>query len=341
MTFHPHRYQPKKPNKYKNAFSRPLTLGDLAFGGGGFPSGYGVGTAKKLSRAYMRSKKKPSRTTTSLNQRAEQDGNGGSFSKFFYGRYALKMPMSVKQQLAHNYRLVNSAAQATSTAGFQQITPVATMFNSTDINTFSNAGPGQNVVCFGVRCETIFTNATNATVRITLYDIVARKDINNSSVNTPDLAWKQGEADDGGNSTSYNIVGVTPFSSKSFTEFFKIKKITHVLLGQGATHIHRVNFFPNRQISYGAFNYGAVWKDLTCYTMMVSHGQVSDAITGGGGASIGASKINYVQVKEYETGFLSDASTTFSSGNTLPTSFTGGENLISIGAGLVEAEVAA
>ena len=41
-------------------------------------------------------------------------------------------------------------------------------------------------------------------------------------------------------------IGVVPFTSNLFTSFFKVCKVTHMLLAEGQTHVHRVNFKPNK-----------------------------------------------------------------------------------------------
>jgi hypothetical protein len=213
------------------------------------------------------------------------------------------------------------------------------MFNTSDMLQLSGLSSGTNgrILCSGVRAEMVLTNAANTSARITIYDIISRKDLNSGTITSPSFAWKQGVDDEGGSGTNYQIPGCTPFNSKSFTEFFKIKKVSHVLLGQGATHIHRTRFFPNRAVDYGTVEYGQYWKDLSCFTMLVVHGQASNDVTTKSSISIGASDINMVVLKEYETSFIADYNTTWSGTNSLPTSFAVGENTISIGAGLVEA----
>lgn len=278
-----------------------------------------------------------------INQRAEQDGTGGSYSTFNYGKYKLSLPKSVVAELAKNTRMFTAALQVTNGAGLQAVTDIHSFFTTADMLLLAGITGQTNgkALMLKVRAETIITNATLSTGRITIYDIIARRDLNNATLTGPTTAWKQGLADQGGGANQQLLVGSTPFSSKSFTQYFKVKQVTHVLLAQGATHIHRVNYSPNRGMDWGTLDYGSIFSNLTCFQVLVQHGQVDDAVTGFLGPSTGSCKLNIVTTKEYETSWIADATTSYTSSNTLPTTFTGGESLVDVGTGTVTANATA
>lgn len=331
----------------------PVTYGDrhgLGFNRRTWNAGQTIGRAVKRwwkgrqaqSSSKREAKKSVVRRAKPLVQVAEQDGIGGSFTNFNYGRYKLTLPKSVLKTLCKNYTMTNNAGQLTTTPGVQNVADLNIMFTSADIATFPvmTGNTNAKIMCLGVRSEILFTNAANTTARLTMYDVVPRRDVSNATITGPTQAWVHGEADEGA-SGAYAFPGITPFSSKSFTELFRVVQKSNVLLAQGATHIHKTEYFPNKSIDYGVMHYGSIWKSLSAFTMVVWHGQVSDAVTGGAGASIGATKINYVVSKEYVTANLYQTTSNVSATNSLPTSFTGGENTISLGSGLVAPETTA
>jgi hypothetical protein len=268
-----------------------------------------------------------------IQKRAIQDGPAGSVSFTEYHNAPLKLPTSVLKELCWNYRITNAAGQATSTPGVQVNTPLLTMFHQTDVvalNGITSLTNGRAILK-SVRGEVFLTNASNATARVTLYDVVARRDISDATITDAVSAWNQGDTDEGGSSA---IPCSEPKSSKSFTQMFKVVGKTDMLLAQGASHFHTVNFSPNKSIDYGVAHYAKQYRDITFHVFMVSHGQVDDAVTGGAGAGIGASKVNWAVMKEYQTSFLTDSTTNYAATNSLPTSFTGGENLMDMGDGV-------
>lgn len=272
--------------------------------------------------------------SNSLVQYAEKDGIGGSHSKFHYGKYQLRLPRHVLSELCKNYKVINSAAVVSSVVGKQNVFDAAEFFGAADCAAMLTATAGKSIF-IGVRSRTLLTNASNTTCFVLIYDIVPKRDLSNGTITAPSTAWSQGVSDEGV-ASAYQIPGNTPFSSKSFTEWFTIRKVTKITLAQGETHEHEAMWYPNKSMDYGVLQYASILKGLTCFQMIVHHGQCSDAITGGA-VSIGASKLNFVTYKEYEHSWIADNTTSLVATNSLPTTFTGGENTISLGAGLVEA----
>ena len=44
-------------------------------------------------------------------------------------------------------------------------------------------------------------------------------------------------------------VGVLPFSCHLFTQYHKICKVTHLVMAEGQTHVHRIKFIPNKVLN--------------------------------------------------------------------------------------------
>ena len=43
--------------------------------------------------------------------------------------------------------------------------------------------------------------------------------------------------------------GVLRFLCRLFTQYFKIIKVTHILMAEGQTHEHRIKFSPNKGLN--------------------------------------------------------------------------------------------
>ena len=82
----------------------------------------------------------------------------------------------------------------------------------------------------------MITNQDLAAAKIQLYDIICRKDINN----LPDSLFQVGETDEGGNGSTFDVVGALPFSSDAFCQYYKVCKVTHITWEQGKNHVHRI-----------------------------------------------------------------------------------------------------
>ena len=44
-------------------------------------------------------------------------------------------------------------------------------------------------------------------------------------------------------------VGVLPFSCRLFTQYHKVCKVTHLIMSEGQTHVHRIRFSPNKVLN--------------------------------------------------------------------------------------------
>lgn len=100
-------------------------------------------------------------------------------------------------------------------------------------------------------------NMTSVGCVFDIYDLVAKRDINNvNGDNTPIAAWQRGlEMQQGSNTVPGDFVtiggqagmlGAVPTSSQAFNYLWRIAKRTKVELGPGQTHEHTFNHKPNR-----------------------------------------------------------------------------------------------
>jgi hypothetical protein len=297
------------------------------------------GVKNKLrTSAKIKSKTK---TKSKLHQKVSLIAGGpNSESKFFYGKRKVpKAYTKVIKALAKNYVALNNAQRISVAVGLQGANTLLTMFGPADMNTILttiSSNKTNRAVVMSCSAEIMLTNMDLAPARVTLYDVIARRDIPSSSLNLPDVAWKVGYADEGGSNSNYSIIGTTPFSNDTFVQFYKVLKITNIVMSQGQTHFHRVNFSPNRLIDGEYINYDQQgYKGLTCHTMIVHSGMPANDSVTKTQVSTGVTNIDVVNRIQYKYTWLTDNTTNYKVTNSLPGSFTVAQDLVDIGSGTI------
>lgn len=93
------------------------------------------------------------------------------------------------------------------------------------------------------------TNFENATTQVTIYDLVCKRDTND----TPSQTWVSGMQEQNVAAITpytYNFhVGETPLQSKVFREKWGVEKITKISLKPGENHSHSIYVVPNLSVS--------------------------------------------------------------------------------------------
>ena len=300
-------------------------------------------TRRSAKRRRLVRRRPPVRTRTRvrLHQPVKQAGNGGSFSYFYYGRR--KKPFMRGYAInPTQYYNSNLAGAITIGTGIQNISTVNCLFGcvangiATDIDTIfgiiAPTTPKTSQVLFqSCSCELMLSNATNSNVKVQIYDIIARRDISGGTSNyLPDLAMQQSLADEGGTITKEQV-GVLPFSCRVFTQFFKICKVTHLVMAEGQTHVHRIKFTPNKILNKEIdIISSANVKGLTLYQMIISHGTPSDPNSNAVTTCPG--KLDYVVKKQYGYKWNAQIVSNVYGNNNLP--ITAGQHTMDIGSGL-------
>lgn len=151
--------------------------------------------------------------------------------------------------------------------------------------------------------ELLITNSSLASAYVEIYDIVCKRDSQQTVlsgggfVNDPVLAWQQGISDIANDASNdlWRTLKALPFDSQVFNTWFKVVKRHHVGMPQGSTHRHTVNLDIDKILdgellqigtanangstnTYKPFNI----RGLTMFTMVVAYGQpISVPQTGG------------------------------------------------------------
>lgn len=74
-------------------------------------------------------------------------------------------------------------------------------------------------------------NQSNSVVKMTLYDVVTKRNPGGTSIDTPTEVWNLGISDAGG--SNLNEIGETPYKSPLFKRYFSIRKVSIIDLEPG------------------------------------------------------------------------------------------------------------
>lgn len=321
------------------SYLRRRNLAKIKVNRNAYKSGYGPSKLGKKTYPKLKAVKSMSMKKKKLSQRAIKDGQAGSFSRFFYGRRnPNRKVIQTYRALAPRYFVLNSAERLAANAGRQLVHNLFSLFSSSDMGQlFSDSGitlgATARVLMAGASAEIMITNQDQGNVRIVLYDIIQRRDGDHTEVDTPAAAWTNSYGDEGGADTDVNFVGSTPFSSDLFVRYFKVLKMTHILLSQGQTHVHRVHFSPNKIMDGEVIRYasGAV-RGITCHTMIQAHGVPYNYGSDTSIVSTGQVNLDVVYKKQYKYKCLQQNALSWNITNSL----TGlvNESIMDIGSGV-------
>jgi hypothetical protein len=274
------------------------------------------------------------KTKTKLNQKANKTATHHWIS---YGA-GLKhkgkpLPKALSKINAPNTNYVNSVVRIPVPIGQQSAFNLASAYTPYDIAIFNpgvNATFIKNSRVFLESCsqKILSTNMTNVNVFMDLYDVECRRDYLNTA--DPPSVWSTGLVDQN-NAALISDVGSTPFASQLFTQLFKVKRITRVILSAGETHehitYHKADWLWNHEVdgnpAVAAVNGQQGYKGLTNYTFAVSYGAPVNDSTTKTQISTSAAAIDCVITKQYRYSYMSSNSSNVQVvTNTLPTAFT-------------------
>lgn len=240
----------------------------------------------------------------------------------------------LEKLLADRIYLENIGFQSALSIGKQTVTELSNEYHQQDINSIV-IGNSHKVLLKTCQTKIIITNNVNVTVFITLYDWVARRDMNVAK--TPIDYWKDSPASSAA-TTDVTVFGTSPFDSDLFTSFFKILKVTHIYLGAGESVEHVKYHSPNRNWDAAIHTYavggatgGQMFKGLSCGTFMVSHGQPAGDDADTDVTLIGATTdaLFHVIAKKYTYTPIENSQHAMDvSGNNLVTAYTGGQEVM-------------
>lgn len=222
---------------------------------------------------------------------------------------------------------VNSSGSFSCTQGKQGVGGGMSVLLSTDLSTMklaaNNAVSTSAPVKFFLRsCKAVLRvrNAANTNCKLMLYDIVTKRAPPDTTLDTPAEAWLKGLTDFGAGQ-SYTTVGMTPYRSPEFQQYFAINRVTTVSLEPGQQHDHTVYHKWNRVVDSTRFDnsVSTALPGLTRFTMIVYHGTLGHESTTSTTVTYMPITLDYARSLEYTYGWIESVKKTYTITDNNPT----------------------
>jgi len=277
-------------------------------------------TAKKVG-TYIRTKKNTTKSQLHQNAKLQVAGHGagGTFTNVYIKKPLNKFTKNLLKNSSSNHTYVNASQRLTAQSGNQYYLTMSSSFNATDLaSMFQSTNATCRTLVESVTQNDLYRNQSNNDCFLTIYDVVARRDMSSVTGHyTPNNAWYFGATDTGMTSLQTFIPGATPFAVPEFVQYFKVVKVSHIILPAGGCHNHRIHYEPNRKISRELIADNNVnVKDLTMYSMAVIYGAPDNNLLGSV-VSTGSSVVDFVSTKQYKWTYFNDIVTNNSYVNNL------------------------
>jgi len=244
----------------------------------------------------------------------------------------------------HYEYTANSTQRITSPIGIQS---VQTPWTSSTVGALQTCAGQIETTAVSIQTQrshykgvtTIFdmTNCSNRDIRVTIYELTAKRDMAIDNVNSydPIQLWQDGLANQGG-TAAFGTIDQVPTESARFNVYWKVDKKVRINMSSGCNHkhtsIHKINGNLNDELlrENGLF---AV-RGWTRAYLFVTYGQVENDKDTKTIVSIGASYLDVICTQKYSYTASNDAVRHTKFVNSLPQQFPAGGEIISEKTGL-------
>lgn len=252
---------------------------------------------------------------------------GGSMSRYVHKAPCSRFTKAMFKRASSNYYVTNASFRLTTGGtGVQAVTSYSLLTGGVvggtgDLPYIYNKVTGTNtgykttrVFFESVSAKYMMTNQDLTNANVTLYDVICRRDTNNS----PDYEWSAGITEE---NATYNaaVVGCTPFSSSLLCSHYKVLKTSKLVLSPGQTHTHsvyyRLNRLLNQDILYDSLT---ELRGITIATIVVTHGEPTNSAATATNVTTASSTLDIVQTKQIRYSWIADDDTNFFYVNNLP-----------------------
>lgn len=267
----------------------------------------------------------------------------GSETHTIYPKRPYPVPKLTDKAISKQQYTNNNSGNVTWGIGEQNYQLVAAVLDRPQMNTlFPYVGTyATRIHLRNVKWEVMLSNPTTALQRVDVYDIICKKDVQAqgaaAGVGNPQECMQNTFSDfakngGGQSSTAYKQLGLTPFTNPAFGQFFRILKVTPLLLQGGQVHSHKCEYTVNKLMDKEYAQYeGKAYKDVTCYTLIRVHGTPENDNTTLTQVSTGAGRINYVYYETLDYAVYDRTTPEIDYTQNLPTAFTAGALIENIG----------
>lgn len=265
----------------------------------------GMGYSRTLTKTRTRKKRKRVQTVAaSMN---------GSSSFFKHGSRRVKSWLQ-KKVLHRSVIASQNPSAATSGIGKQQVTQFSLLQRlSLDAmrTSVNNGVPTENALklfIYQSKQKIHIRNQHNSLVTMLIYDIMTKQRPSAATLDSPAEAWEKGFLDIGMAAGHSLNVHQTPSFSAEFRMYFKIKKVTKVLMEAGQQHEHTVRQNVNRLVDTTTTGSGAFLSlpGLTSWVMIVHYGSLAHETASPALVTYSTATLDFVQFQSDTYGGLSD-----------------------------------
>lgn len=182
-----------------------------------------------------------------------------------------------------------------------------------------------------VTAKVTLKNMSNIPIDVILFDIVPKKDSQNTSNTRPIDEWNLGVGDEritltGDTPALFTVPGTRPFQSQRFCQFFTVKKSTKFTLGAGSEHIHYITIKPGYLLNRAFTAPYVDYRGLTTQLMaIIRGGLVHDATNG---TTVSAAALSTTAEVNYKYTSVMWNRTLFTNWNTLSLTTAAANNTI-------------
>lgn len=186
--------------------------------------------------------RRPTRTSTRRRrprQRGGQHEPGYDGLKKFVYRYGKKRRL--RTQAAPIYLYTNSGGTVTETVGWQGRAQIVQLYDKDDLDNIQAQLPGANnnyIQLRGANMRMDFTNQGTAPMELKIYHLIAKRDMP-TGFNSVEL-WDAGLASQTTSVNASRYLGMTPYKSQQFTQFWRVKKCQTQVIAPGGNHTERI-----------------------------------------------------------------------------------------------------
>jgi len=176
----------------------------------------------------------------------------------------------------------------------------------------ANLYPSINFFLKSVKLKSHFSNPANIPITFWIYDVFYRSNmppITTFGASNPVTAWASGLTEQQDTVNGAVIPYATPFTSRQFTKYFNVAKVTKVTLGPGCDHVHHFKHSPNRKFNdqqNDAMGTAGFYGNLSHQQFVVILGPIGNVATVTDGVAPAVSymktDLNCITFKEYATG---------------------------------------
>lgn len=317
-----------KPTRSNSRLSRRSTAGSSM--SSRLPSLVSTGAQLLRRAASLTQRRNPIQ-----NGRVMNEGTGGQYS-YFNGKKGVSfLNPSVLSEIAPQVYTNVQASQLKSAVSLQAVSVPLTLFSPTLATAVLSDNISRLLYDHATGDVTV-NNIYLSNLYMIIYDCVARRDSGSAYTADPLSSWSQGDTDTGV-STSYTKLGSTPWQTELFNQFWEVKQVTNIVLGSGATHVHKVRLRPHASISGARAKYNASQLSGLTYCCMVEiHGSPANDTTTQTQVSVGVAGLNIISDKEEYLKLLKNNTPVIANSGSIPASFTVAEQVVNLGGSLIQ-----